>query len=85
MRLGAVNLSKTRAVLRNISRYIKAHGQKTDDEADAIAPARRVVFACDASVQDSASFCVNSSANALRSVPFRGYEGLKWASVCKAS
>ena len=51
------------------------------DDAAAIAPARRVVFACDASGQDSASFCVNSSANALRSVPFRGYEGLKWASV----
>ena len=36
MALGAVNLTKTRAVLRNISHYIKTHagGPKTDDDSN---------------------------------------------------
>ena len=43
MALGAVNLTKTRAVLRNISHYIKTHagGPKTDDDSSACPCAER--------------------------------------------
>ena len=36
-----MNLSKTRAVLRNISRYIKAHGPKSGAPEHSIVPAEK--------------------------------------------